>query len=515
MSILDDAAKKLLTVDRWPLLIPIVGSPAWYTAWQHYNGYSTRQMVWDYTLWFGIGLLLMSGAAIWGRINFPKWIVIAVSLMMLGFACTVPKAYAYLAGHLQDTKVLAAYAPELADLQVHSGDSSGGFRTSRFDSSSTAQVWTTAQAIVALAASRQSVEANVFRSAWKFIESRRQEDGLWGYWSEIDLPRENLAPSAGAPDTIDALVKRYGSDAVQNIVRTVRPGFILPPDLQNISNGNYVPTLAPRSVTEIAAWVTLAYVHALEVHNVWSEEERILLANSIRHDLSRIAARQNKSTDSVRHGGISPIQDVRFPRTYSTIMALWAMLEAREGGVIGKEHDEDIVRALRWLLDRKHVAGWVPNPLRQGQEGPARYPGLTAQAIFVLYRAAAQGFLNGDRPRFLSARKTFVAGLGDMENQALCANDAVSDLDQHLNELRFQLEGSSFAWVAWTRAALFYVLRDSDLTDAERNAAATTVAAVKRHSSTHFETLAGTWEFSENIYCVAVSDGRDEHSSGK
>ena len=163
------------------------------------------------------------------------------------------------------------------------------------------------------------------------------------------------------------------------------------------------------SLTEITSWATSGLgFRSLHV-GLWTGAERPQRIAEIGDSLNAIVARQDES------GGWRPIRESAegFTRTYSTTIALWALVEARSepmlSGSVGKRHDDSIRRAVSWLLVHRNQApsGWIPNPGRENvREG---FPGLTAQVLFVLGQAdkAESSFVNS-RIEYIDAKMKFL-----------------------------------------------------------------------------------------------------------
>jgi hypothetical protein len=143
-------------------------------------------------------------------------------------------------------------------------------------------------------------------------------------------------------------------------------------------------------VTEIASWVALAQLastHKDVVDAVWGSDSALAFER-IDRDLRLLKQRQ------IANGGWAPIRqndNAKFARTYSTVMALWAMIEAKKhpelSKRIGTSYDEGIRGGIRWSLARydNERRSWVPNPERAKQTDS--FPGLTAHVLYVLERA--------------------------------------------------------------------------------------------------------------------------------
>ena len=88
-------------------------------------------------------------------------------------------------------------------------------------------------------------------------------------------------------------------------------------------------------------------------------------------------------------------------RTYSTVMALWVLLEAAESSVlplrIRSSYVTQIKDGVAWLLQNyDENFGWVPNPSRERQTEV--FIGLSSQIIYILGRAGNQSPEVEERP---------------------------------------------------------------------------------------------------------------------
>jgi hypothetical protein len=282
------------------------------------------------------------------------------------------------------------------------------------------QAWTTAQALTALLTDPElsrSSKAEI-RDAFAYLEAQRLDHagGGWGYWEESTW-----------------------------------------------------------AVTEISGWVVVAYARSLSVPGIWDANERSEIAQRIEREIEWLSDRQTED------GGWGPVrlQSEDGVRTYSTVMALWAFVEAGRVDLLAtrlssKKHVLRLQRAFRWLTanyDEKY--GWFPNPGR-GEQHEA-FPGLSAQTLWVLYQVATiKPVLNGlvRNPTFMQAKAQL------LENDALWTrpvgqSERLSSADQHLRSsvaegsescaCDFLIEGSTFLWYPWTFAALDLLAQDSTL----------------------------------------------------
>ena len=293
----------------------------------------------------------------------------------------------------------------------------GGILANHSDSSYPPQVWTTAQCLKGILASREGIAeyAGQIKAAFEFIERARRTDQNegWGYWEE-----------------------------------------------------------SAWTVTEIAAWISLAYTESIKSDLIWDASEVQDIVRRIDRDLKHIAARQHRT------GGWSPIKNVSlsFTRTYSTVMALWSFIEAKRTPIvsrsIGTQYDGLLLHGIAWLLNSYHKRlGWVPNPHRLQQN--TAFPGLTAQVLFVL---TCLGEERNTRP--LKAHPMYnQAKIDFLKNQELTQrhislNDHIITADQHFPPTDFLLEGSTFLWFPWALALYTYLAADMTLSPSERATAA-------------------------------------------
>jgi hypothetical protein len=218
---------------------------------------------------------------------------------------------------------------------------------------------------------------------------------------------------------------------------------------------NYYGDADTFTVTEISSWVALAYTASIESRTkIWSEDEQKEILNRIDRELNQVVSRQDGS------GGWSPIIDKepRFTRTYSTIMALWCLIEAKRSPIIsariGNTYDDAIYNGINWLLSGRYIAkvGWLQNPNRPGQD--SRFDGLTAHALFVLSRAEhLTGFAwIKNNNIYVTAQRDYV-GQDDLGNRSISNdNSSIPDADQRIpvRSMTFKAEGSTFLWFPWT-----------------------------------------------------------------
>jgi TIR domain len=284
----------------------------------------------------------------------------------------------------------------------------GGLKASTVDASAEPQVWSTAQALTGIMVNGRTglteMDGKQIREHLEYIEKLAlpNEEG-WGYFPEMNM-----------------------------------------------------------GVTEIAGWVALAYLESTEVdmiNLVWGNDSEKAFQRLDQY-LRLLKSRQ------LANGGWAPISqkdNEKFGRTYSTTMALWALIEAKKhpdmGKRIGKAYDEAITGGIGWLLTRykDEVKSWVPNPERPRQT--ERFAGLTAQVLYVMERARPEfdSLLNDSSyQRALQHFKRSIVGDTDssvsLVSRPASGNDRIPDGDIYLRPSTFMLEPSTFLWFPWSLA---------------------------------------------------------------
>lgn len=311
--------------------------------------------------------------------------------------------------------------------------------------------WTTAQGLKAVLAGGKDLSPNVnqVRRGLAFLESVRESNGGWGYFHFPDRPREY-------------------------------------------------------TITAVTAWVTIAYLESLDAASVWSAEERVEIVDRVVTDLERLVALQDAS------GGWSPINhiDPSHTRTYTSVMALWALVEAKLSASVSREigdrWDQPMRNAVNWLLSiyREDLA-WVPNPHRDRQT--QHFLGLTAQALFVLHRAE-EVFPNiRTNLPYREAQRRFLTR-DDLADRPLNRNDRFSDVDQYLPPLDFQLQGSTMLWYPWTLVAAGQMASDESLEPEYRvRASAVLSTLLSRSREVALENrFAPAYQVAENLFALSL-----------
>ena len=222
-------------------------------------------------------------------------------------------------------KVQSELASELAGAQ---DTNEGGFRYTT-TSQGLEDPWSTAQALEALLTAGTYDRGRTL-SAFSYIETKRKNEGF-----EVVTNREN--------------------------------------------NTSFIRT-------EIAEWVAVAYLTALQKSDLWTDDERAAIIGHSENTLLLIVSQQDRNT-----GGWSPVPQyaATHQRTYATMMAVWALTEALHSPHISKQTKERLGAPLEagvsWLIDH-YVSnlGWEEDPHYPLGKS---FPGLTYQVLFALQKA--------------------------------------------------------------------------------------------------------------------------------
>ncbi len=333
-------------------------------------------------------------------------------------------------------------------------DATGGFRNQLFDADARPQTWSTAQCVVALG---QLPELGrllpALEAACDSMEATRQPAGGWGY----DVAEDEEA------------------------------------------------------VTEVGCWATLAHLCLLEHPDVRQRAPRLAaaLGPRVERDLEQMVERQHPA------GGWSPVRRAdprRNQRTYTSMMALWALLKARHCNALAaavEKYDSRILRTVRWLLNGfDSTNGWVPNPGRSPQARD--FLGLTAQLLGVLHYAEVVGrerdilHVLHDDPTYREARRWFLDH-EDLPGRKFVWNDSLPDIDQELSGTSFHLEGSTFLWCPWSLLTLGVFAADPRADAGERARAAVLHQRCVELLMKHRKEIGinGTYEMAETLLSLA------------
>jgi hypothetical protein len=266
---------------------------------------------------------------------------------------------------------------------------------------------------------------------------------------------------------------------------------------------------SPRTLTEVSAWVTLAYIESLRT-DIWNEQQKQDRLAAIDRELNLLAARRDDS------GGWGPIleRNAAYTRTYSTVMPLWAFIEAAKIPILrerfGNRFREHIRKGIQWLLATCDTTiGWMPNANRKGQH--EQFPGLTAQVLFVLSRAQPEyPWLNSEY--VLKQTKSAFLAQPRLVNLRIDSESTLPDTDQHFHtEDEFTAEGMHFLWFPWALAVYKSLSEDPSLAEGDRKTAADNLRQLlsKSDEVSHRLEAGPTYVLAENLigasYALDVS----------
>jgi hypothetical protein len=269
------------------------------------------------------------------------------------------------------------------------------------------------------------------------------------------------------------------------------------------------------TVTEIAAWVILARIRALEVDSIWDAPERDLQRKEILCDLDEVSRRQSEN------GGWSPIS---YPadgndRTYATVLALWSISEAlRKSQLVHLTVEREKLRTAlnkgaTWLLNNCELGTWEPYPANHEAN---LYPGLTAQVFYVLNRASLVSKVLQIDQRYLKDREKFLDKSPDERSinyrDVIPAEDNEFEWpdDKHL----VSMETMQLLWFPWSVLAYRVLSLDTTLP--------TNYQDLAKHRLqwllTHYSDASGQIEYdhvdtfvlSENVFCESQIFERDD-----
>ena len=336
----------------------------------------------------------------------------------------------------------------------------GGMRSVISDPSPVTQVWTTAQVLVAVLSSEAATQKNLdqevpkIKSAFDYISKLRRTGPAEGW--------------------------------------------------------NYYGNTIPYTVTEVNAWVTLAYIMSLDSKTrIWNDNEREEILNRVGRDLAELASRQDPT------GGWRPIKEggPDFTRTYPTVVVMWSLATARTSPSmrqrIGSQYDERIRGGIGWLLQNyKEGQGWVQNPNRRGQKD--HFDGLTGQTLYVLSLVEMlpeTGYIRNDQT-YRNAKRDFINNRQLAKFSIEKDNSHIPDSDISFAPTEFMSEGSTFLWFPWSLLALHQLSADQSLSAEERQAATQLRLEILNANAekleNYVETANLTYVLAENLFCVGA-----------
>ena len=210
------------------------------------------------------------------------------------------------------------------------------------------------------------------------------------------------------------------------------------------------------SVTEVGAWVAIAEIQSLRATHppIWTTQEQTEEVKRRVHDIIQLLIKRQIP----QVGAFSPIadtSDVSFARTYSTVIALWAMAEA-VSPELGIYQDPELAElrsrmsdAVRWFGSSTALVrgkGWKVNPANPTDEEP--FLGLTAQILSVLGRVP----IDIDRQseiEFARVKRYLLSTASQWTHRNLQDNNRMHDSDCYLYPTHYVIEPSTFLWYPW------------------------------------------------------------------
>jgi hypothetical protein len=385
-----------------------------------------RHIQWlHWAMWVSVVLLLAVGYSLAGFWFHKRYLRnetdrmkrrLGLAAIGVGFVAVIGvSAYGAIPAAPDTSKMLREVADRWRMDLLGTQNPDGGLRWSKVDRTVESQVWTTAQVLVAILQPEGRISedsAAKIGHAFQFIDKVRlgEKNEGWGYFEYV-----------------------------------------------------------PWGVTEIDAWVTIAYAKAFSM----PERSKLLGADADSAKAKLTMCADVLKARAMSDGSWAPINqtdNLRFARTYSTVMAVWALLEVRRA-LNTEANDEYIKAGIDWLLQKSSLpqGGWVPNPDRRTQL--ESFPGLTAQVIFVLLQAPQEFdhlLLKGNFDGVLTEFSKWLAGekvplsSHSLLSRPISNNDRSHDSDRYLPRSKFMVESSTFLWYPWSLLACVELAMGAD-----------------------------------------------------
>ena len=427
---------------------------------------------------------LPGGAKVWRKALVGVAMVLSMIIGVYFFP-NAPRIDENLSKHLKEwTHQLQASQSANGGIHVHVDPTRG-----------IPQVWTTAQSLAGLLSSQAwaTMSTTNARMAFTFIERTRIVDLEFRPDKQAELAQE--LKSLKKQVDFEKLPAKFPTFATAvDTINRIGWGTVVSPELielLDLNRDKYFSASEPLEgwgyhdqfdwgVTEIAGWVAIAEIQSLRATNppVWTTPEQgAEVKRRVRSNIELLRARQ------MQIGAFSPIKDASaysFARTYSTIMALWAMAEAAspEFSIYKENELADLKRsmsdAVKWLGSSVvSDKGWIVNPANPTSEDP--FLGLTAQTLSVLGRVPIR-IDNKSGEAFNKLKRRLLLSAGVWTRRSLKPNDRINDRmhdsDAYLYPTAKTIELSTFLWYPWTVSLLRSLSTDPALTTKERQAAA-------------------------------------------
>jgi hypothetical protein len=248
--------------------------------------------------------------------------------------------------------------------------------------------------------------------------------------------------------------------------------------------------------TEISSWVAIAYFTSLRKADFWTADESIVASRRAIAITTDIAAQQDSTGAWAPIAQPAPGND----RTYSTVMALWALSEALKGSDVPKDLRISFGKAfdngISWLLGKYRAGyGWDENPAIQGG---ARFDGLNYEALLVLRHAEDIPGHNlfKDEEQYKSIKhdvvNLFSAPLEVFSKTQIPSSDI---------SVEGKICWATFPAYPWSLAALSYLIDDKDISSSDQRS----LRKIRKQELERLKDLPGylktaeTWELAENL----------------
>jgi len=376
------------------------------------------------------------------------------------------------------------------------------------------------------------------------IRQTQQDSGGFSVMVPVGLDRHDQAFATA--QGLTAVLTAMNWDKVdQDESRIIRSAFdYIDSQREPIEEGWCYFGQSCSPLTEIAGWVTVARIKALEHGDqVWpSESDRNKQLAHVDKDLAHIASHyvpgesawspytpniaavqmctpavptpksatdlRNRLTLNASLKGLTDDQSTT--RTYSTVMALWALIQAHRAAVVrdrvAHKYDTMVRTGIGWMLTKysKERGSWLPNPHRAYQRED--YPGLTGQALYVLYEATAEPDFSGavDQPPWNDARHAFLGK--KLKEHLFGDNSHLSDMDAYVFPFPQPLEPMTFLWAPWSLVANRYLSADSHLSPSDRKLAMANISTISANYQPQIiEAIESgpTYQLAENLFCMS------------
>lgn len=273
--------------------------------------------------------------------------------------------------------------------------------------------------------------------------------------------------------------------------------------------------------TEITAWVALAEMASLRAGDVWAGPEVPKVVAEVEALLTDIQKRQNSKTGAWGPTVPQIVPATNEPRsdddrTYSTVMALWSLIEARRtkpvSDAIGPRFDSALRSGIAALMRIPHTAGWAGSPW-----GSETHVGLTAQALYVLslVRDAPAVFSTIDLDDFNKTREAFLNSFALEPNLFKRVSDRLSGPEQHITgrdgkEIEEAFYVTFFPY-PWSIALFGHMANDTSLPHGLRSTASQLCYKLEQELEAkdvgpYFQRVE-TYQLAENLIGIASSAG--------